>query len=72
MNIVVGPVKLEDLPEGANPDNTVAIGLCAKKTVGDVLGLRWAVGCPPNNATVVQAILGDRRDYGTRYASKDE
>ena len=72
MNIVVGPVKLEDLPEGANADNTVAIGLCAKKTVGDALGLRWAVGCPPNNATVVQAILGDRRDYGTRYASKDE
>ena len=72
MNIVIGPVKLEDLPEGANADNTVAIGLCAKKTVGDALGLRWAVGCPPNNATVVQAILGDRREYGTRYASKDE
>ncbi|MBR5981852.1 MAG: DUF362 domain-containing protein, partial [Firmicutes bacterium] len=72
MNIVVGPVKPEALPEGANTDNTVAIGLCAKKTVGDALGLRWAVGCPPNNATVVQAILGDRREYGTRYASKDE
>ena len=72
MNIVVGPVKPEALPEGANAENTVAIGLCAKKTVGDALGLRWAVGCPPNNATVVQAILGDRREYGTRYASKDE
>ena len=72
MNIVVGPVKPEMLPEGANAENTVAIGLCAKKTVGDALGLRWAVGCPPNNATVVQAILGDRREYGTRYASKDE
>ena len=72
MNIVVGPVKPEALPEGANADNTVAIGLCAKKTVGAALGLRWAVGCPPNNATVVQAILGDRREYGTRYASKDE
>ena len=72
MNIVVGPVKPEMLPEGANPDNTVAIGLCAKKTVGDAMGLRWAVGCPPNNATVVQAILGDRREYGTRYASKEE
>ena len=72
MNIVVGPVKPEMLPESANPDNTVAIGLCAKKTVGDAMGLRWAVGCPPNNATVVQAILGDRREYGTRYASKDE
>ena len=72
MNVVVGPVKPEDLPEGANAENTVAIGKCAKATVGDALGLRWAVGCPPNNATCVQAILGDRKDYGTRYASKEE
>ena len=72
MNIVVGPVKADQLPEGANAENTVTIGICAKKSVGDALGLRNAVGCPPNNATVVQAILGDRREYGTRYASKEE
>ena len=72
MNIIVGPVAPDKLPEGANADNTVTIGICARKSVGDALGLRDAVGCPPNNATVVQAILGDRRQYGTRYASKDE
>ena len=72
MNIIVGPVGPDKLPEGANAENTVTIGICAKKSVGDAYGFRNAVGCPPNNATVVQAILGDRREYGTRYASKEE
>ena len=72
MNVIVGPCKPEQLPKNATAENTVAIGLCAKKSAGDAMGLRSAVGCPPNNAVVVQALLGDRREYGTRYASKEK
>lgn len=67
MNVIVGPCKEEDLPEGANPDNTVCIGVCPKK-LADEKGFRCAIGCPPGNADTVQCILGDRLEYGVRYA----
>ncbi|MBR3053323.1 MAG: DUF362 domain-containing protein [Firmicutes bacterium] len=66
MNVCVGPVTKEMLPEGANADNTVCIGVCCKK-LADECGFRWVVGCPPGNADTVKGILGDRREYGVRY-----
>lgn len=66
MNIIVGPCKADQLPEGASAENTVCIGICAKK-LGDQFGMRCAIGCPPGNVDTVKAILGDRREYGVRY-----
>lgn len=66
MNVIVGPCTEEQLPEGANAENTVCVGICAKK-LGDRFGMRCAVGCPPGNVDTVKAILGDRREYGVRY-----
>ena len=67
MNVCVGPCTKEELPEGANAENTVCIGICCKK-LADEMGFRWVVGCPPGNADVVKGILGDRREYGVRYS----
>lgn len=67
MNVIVGPCKEEDLPEGATPENTVCVGLCTKK-LAEAREFRLAVGCPPGNADTVRAILGDRREYGVRYS----
>ena len=67
MNVCVGPCTKEELPEGANAENTVCIGVCCKK-LADEMGFRWVVGCPPGNADVVKGILGDRREYGVRYS----
>ena len=67
MNVCVGPCTKDELPEGANADNTVCIGICCKK-LADEMGFRWVVGCPPGNADVVKGILGDRREYGVRYS----
>ena len=55
------------LPEGANAENTVCVGICAKK-LADEMGFRWVVGCPPGNADVVKGVLGDRKEYGVRYS----
>jgi uncharacterized protein (DUF362 family) len=66
MNVIVGPCTEEQLPEGADPDNTVCIGVCPKK-LADAKGFRCAIGCPPGNADVVQCILGDRKEYVIRY-----
>ena len=70
MNVMVGPCTKDALPEDANADNTVCVGVCTKK-LADECGFRWVIGCPPGNADVVQGILGDRLEYGVRYA-KDE
>ena len=64
MTALCGPVTEDALPEGANAENTVCIGVCAKKSIGDKLGFRCAMGCPPRNARAVQTILGDRLVYG--------
>lgn len=66
MNVCVGPCTKEHLPADATKENTVCIGVCAKK-LADEMGFRWVVGCPPGNADVVKGILGDRREYGVRY-----
>lgn len=66
MTVVSGPCNEEDLPQGASGENTVCIGICAKK-LADHIGARCAVGCPPGNVDTVRAILGDRREYGVRY-----
>ena len=67
MTAVVGPCTKEQLPEGANAQNTVCIGVCPKK-LADEMGLRCVIGCPPTNADIIQGILGDRGEYGARYA----
>jgi len=67
MNVLVGPVSEDQIPENATPENTVCIGLCAKRTVGDKKGFRCGIGCPPGNVDTVRAILGDRKEYGVRY-----
>ena len=67
MNVCVGPCTKEHLPEGANAENTVCVGICAKK-LADEMGFRWVVGCPPGNADVVKGVLGDRKEYGVRYS----
>ncbi|WP_165445289.1 DUF362 domain-containing protein [Bacilliculturomica massiliensis] len=66
MNVCVGPVTKDMLPEDANAENTVCIGICCKK-LADEMNFRWVVGCPPGNADVVKGILGDRLEYGVRY-----
>ena len=67
MNVCVGPCTKEHLPADATAENTVCIGVCAKK-LADEMGFRWVVGCPPGNADVVKGILGDRKEYGVRYS----
>ena len=66
MNVCVGPCEKKHLPADATAENTVCVGICAKK-LADEMGFRWVVGCPPGNADVVKGILGDRREYGVRY-----
>lgn len=65
MNVIVGPVKYEDLPEGSTPENTVLIGKCTNHL--KEYGFRSVKGCPPGNSDTVQGILGDRLEYGVRY-----
>lgn len=65
MNVIVGPVKYEDLPKDAAEDNTVLIGICTNHL--KTYGFRSVKGCPPGNADTVKGILGDRREYGVRY-----
>ena len=66
MNVCVGPCTKEHLPEDATAENTVCVGICAKK-LADEMGFRFGMGCPPGNADVVKTILGDRKEYGVRY-----
>lgn len=63
MTALCGPVTEDEVPGGTTAENTICVGLCAKESVGDKLGLRCALGCPPRNARAVQAILGDRAYY---------
>ena len=36
--------------------------------LADEMGFRCVIGCPPTNADIIQGILGDRGEYGARYA----
>lgn len=54
------------LPEGVSPDHVVTVGLCQKETRTQ----RYVKGCPPNNALVVKAIIGDRAEVKRMYAEE--
>ena len=54
------------LPSDGSPDDIVTIGLCMKDNQTD----RHVKGCPPNNALVVKAIIGDRAEVKRMYADE--
>jgi uncharacterized protein (DUF362 family) len=55
------------LPEGVPRDNIVTVGLCMPK---ESQTERHVKGCPPNNALVVKAIIGDRAEVKRMYAEE--
>jgi uncharacterized protein (DUF362 family) len=55
------------LPKDANPDSVVTVGLCMQDNKSE----RHVKGCPPNNALVVKAIIGDRAEVKRMYATDD-
>ena len=54
------------LPPDVSPDDIVTVGLCMKDNQTD----RHVKGCPPNNALVVKAIIGDRAEVKRMYADE--
>jgi hypothetical protein len=54
------------LPEGLSQENIVTVGLCMKDNRTE----RHVKGCPPNNALVVKAIIGDRAEVKRMYADE--
>jgi uncharacterized protein (DUF362 family) len=54
------------LPLGANPENVVTVGLCMQENKSG----QHVKGCPPNNALVVKAIIGDRAEVKRMYAGE--
>ncbi len=54
------------LPEGVAQENIVTVGLCMKDNRTE----RHVKGCPPNNALVVKAIIGDRAEVKRMYAGE--
>jgi uncharacterized protein (DUF362 family) len=55
------------IPVGVPEDSLVAVGKCVPKTKR---GERFAPGCPPSNAFVVDAIIGGREKVKRRYAEE--
>lgn len=55
-------------PEGVSADNIVTVGKCMPE---ESRTARHVKGCPPNNALVVQAIIGGRAEVKRRYASEN-
>jgi uncharacterized protein (DUF362 family) len=53
-------------PPDVSPDDIVTVGLCMKDNQTD----RHVKGCPPNNALVVKAIIGDRAEVKRMYADE--
>ena len=53
------------LPADAAPETVVAVGLCMQENQS----VRHVKGCPPNNAMVVKAIIGDRAEVKRMYAA---
>jgi len=60
--VVTGEAKL---PNNVTIENVVTVGLCMK----DTAARRHVKGCPPNNALVVKAIIGDRAEVQRMYAT---
>ena len=56
-----------DIPKAILGDETVAVGQCVPR---DKRGERFVRGCPPNNAYVVDAIIGGREKVRRMYAEK--
>ncbi len=56
-----------DVPEGVQRDGIVSVGQCVPK---GKRGKRFVKGCPPNNAYVVDAIIGGREKVKRMYAEK--
>jgi uncharacterized protein (DUF362 family) len=54
------------LPEGIAHENIVTVGLCMQDNRTE----RHVKGCPPNNALVVKAIIGDRAEVKRMYADE--
>jgi uncharacterized protein (DUF362 family) len=54
------------LPADVSSDDIVTIGLCMKDNQTE----RHVKGCPPNNALVVKAIIGDRAEVKRMYADE--
>ena len=55
------------LPKDADPDSVVTVGLCMQDNKSE----RHVKGCPPNNALVVKAIIGDRAEVKRMYATEE-
>jgi uncharacterized protein (DUF362 family) len=55
------------IPMGIPEDSIVAVGKCVPK---ERRGKRFVAGCPPNNAFVVEAIIGGREKVKRRYAEE--
>ena len=62
MTVVTGDAPL---PAGVSEKNLVSVGLCMKEKAN-----RHVKGCPPNNALVVKAIIGDRAEVKRMYADE--
>jgi len=62
--IVAGPLKEEDLPQGATKGNTVLVGICTRH-------LRdrgaYVQGCPPLNNPIIEGITCDGVSAKSRY-----
>ena len=54
------------LPADVAPENIVSVGLCMNENETE----RHVKGCPPNNALVVKAIIGDRAEVKRMYAGE--
>ena len=54
------------LPADADPENVVTVGLCMQENKSG----QHVKGCPPNNALVVKAIIGDRAEVKRMYATE--
>jgi hypothetical protein len=55
------------LPEGISKHEIVTVGLCMPE---ESRTERHVQGCPPNNALVVQAIIGGRAEVKRMYAEE--
>lgn len=64
ITIITGDAKL---PEGVPREDIVTVGKCVPK---ENRTERHVNGCPPNNAWVVKAIIGDRGDVKRMYADE--
>ncbi len=54
------------LPADVNPESVVTVGLCMQENKSE----QHVKGCPPNNALVVKAIIGNRAEVKRMYAEE--